>query len=302
MIYTVTFNPSLDYIVSVPDFRLGKTNRTVYEQMLAGGKGINVTTVLRNLGIDSTALGFVAGFTGDELIRRMEETGLKNDFIHIGNGFSRINLKLRDVDGTEINGMGPAIDQAGQDALMDKLLRLEEGDTLVLAGSIPESMPETIYSDILEALQGKGIRFVVDATRDLLVNVLKYHPFLIKPNHHEIGEIFGVTCISRESVVPYARKLQEMGAVNVLVSMSGMGAVLVDENGEVHALPAPEGKLVNAVGAGDSMVAGFLTGWEEQHDYEHAFRMGIAAGSASAFSDLLATRQEVMDVYSRLDQ
>jgi len=301
MIYTVTFNPSLDYIVSVPNFELGKTNRTVYEQMLAGGKGINVTTVLRNLGIDSTALGFVAGFTGDELIRRMDEMGLKNDFIRIGNGFSRINLKLKDVDGTEINGMGPVIDQAGQDALMDKLNTLKEGDTLVLAGSIPESMPGTIYSNILEALQGRGIRFVVDATKDLLVNVLKYHPFLIKPNHHEIGEIFGVKLETRESVVPYAKKLQEMGAANVLVSMSGMGAVLLDENGGVHALPAPSGRLVNAVGAGDSMVAGFLTGWEEKGDYEHAFRMGIAAGSASAFSDLLATREEVMDVYGRLD-
>ena len=301
MIYTVTFNPSLDYIVSVPNFELGKTNRTVYEQMLAGGKGINVTTVLRNLGIDSTALGFVAGFTGDELIRRMDEMGLKNDFIRIGNGFSRINLKLKDVDGTEINGMGPVIDQAGQDALMDKLNTLKEGDTLVLAGSIPESMPGTIYSNILEALQGRGIRFVVDATKDLLVNVLKYHPFLIKPNHHEIGDIFGVKLETRESVVPYAKKLQEMGAANVLVSMSGMGAVLLDENGGVHALPAPSGRLVNAVGAGDSMVAGFLTGWEEKGDYEHAFRMGIAAGSASAFSDLLATREEVMDVYGRLD-
>lgn len=301
MIYTVTFNPSLDYIVSVPNFELGKTNRTVYEQMLAGGKGINVTTVLRNLWIDSTALGFVAGFTGDELIHRMDEMGLKNDFIRIGNGFSRINLKLKDVDGTEINGMGPVIDQAGQDALMDKLNTLKEGDTLVLAGSIPESMPGTIYSNILEALQGRGIRFVVDATKDLLVNVLKYHPFLIKPNHHEIGEIFGVKLETRESVVPYAKKLQEMGATNVLVSMSGMGAVLLDENGGVHALPAPSGRLVNAVGAGDSMVAGFLTGWEEKGDYEHAFRMGIAAGSASAFSDLLATREEVMDVYGRLD-
>ena len=301
MIYTVTFNPSLDYIVSVPNFELGKTNRTVYEQMLAGGKGINVTTVLRNLGIDSTALGFVAGFTGDELIRRMNEMGLRNDFIRIGNGFSRINLKLKDVDGTEINGMGPVIDQAGQDALMDKLKTLKEGDTLVLAGSIPESMPGTIYSNILEALQGRGIRFVVDATKDLLLNVLQYHPFLIKPNHHEIGEIFGVTLETRESVVPYAKKLQEMGATNVLVSMSGKGAVLLDENGEVHALPAPKGELVNAVGAGDSMVAGFLTGWEEKHDYDHAFRMGVATGSASAFSDFLATRPEVMDVYGRLD-
>ena len=302
MIYTVTFNPSLDYIVSVPGFELGKTNRTVYEQMLAGGKGINVSTVLGNLGIENIALGYVAGFTGDELIRRMQESGLKNDFIRIRNGFSRINVKIRDFDGTEINGMGPVIGKEELNALMEKLEKLTGGDTLALAGSIPESMPGTIYSDILERHQGRGIRFVVDVTRDLLLNVLQYGPFLIKPNHHELGEIFGVELDTRESVVPYARKLQEKGARNVLDSMSGKGAVLLDEEGGVHALPAPEGTLVNAVGAGDSMVAGFLTGWEERHDYEHAFRMGVAAGSASAFSDYLATREEVMDVYGRLDK
>ena len=300
MIYTVTFNPSLDYIVSVPGFEMGRTNRTVYEQMLAGGKGINVTTVLRNLGVDSTALGFVAGFTGDELIRRMESMGLKNDFIRIDNGFSRINVKLRDHDGTEINGMGPVIGQKGLDALMEKLLQLKEGDTLVLAGSIPESMPGTIYSDILKRLEGRGIRFVVDATKDLLLNVLQYRPFLIKPNHHELEEIFGAELRSRESVVPYAAALQERGAVNVLVSMAGEGAVLLDEEGAVHMLPAPEGKLINAVGAGDSMVAGFLTGWEEQHSYDHAFRMGVAAGSASAYSEYLATREEVEELYRRI--
>lgn len=302
MIYTVTFNPSLDYIVSVPGFEMGRTNRTVYEQMLAGGKGINVTTVLSNLGVDSTALGFVAGFTGDELIRRMESMGLKNDFIRIDNGFSRINVKLRDHDGTEINGMGPVIGQKGLDALMEKLLQLKEGDTLVLAGSIPESMPGTIYSDILKRLEGRGIRFVVDATKDLLLNVLQYRPFLIKPNHHELEEIFGAELRSRESVVPYAAALQERGAVNVLVSMAGEGAVLLDEEGVVHMLPAPEGKLINAVGAGDSMVAGFLTGWEEQHSYDHAFRMGVVAGSASAYSEYLATREEVEELYRRIGE
>ena len=300
MIYTVTFNPSLDYIVSVPGFEMGRTNRTVYEQMLAGGKGINVTTVLSNLGVDSTALGFVAGFTGDELMRRLESMGLKNDFIRIDNGFSRINVKLRDHDGTEINGKGPVIGQKGLDAPMEKLLQLKEGDTLVLAGSIPESMPGTIYSDILKRLEGRGIRFVVDATKDLLLNVLQYRPFLIKPNHHELEEIFGAELRSRESVVSYAAALQERGAVNVLVSMAGEGAVLLDEEGVVHMLPAPEGKLINAVGAGDSMVAGFLTGWEEQHSYDHAFRMGVAAGSASAYSEYLATREEVEELYRRI--
>ena len=244
----------------------------------------------------SKALGFIAGFTGDELIRRMKEMGLKNDFIRIDSGLTRINVKLRDFDGTEINGMGPVFRQNSMEALMEKLRRMEAGDTLVLAGSIPESMPGTIYSDILNELDGRGIRFVVDASKDLLLNVLKYHPFLIKPNHHELGEIFGVTLDTRESVVPYAAELQEMGARNVLISMSGKGAVLLDEEGGIHMLPAPKGTLVNAVGAGDSMVAGFLAGWEEEHSYEHAFRMGLAAGSASAFSNYLATRDEVAEV------
>ena len=301
MIYTVTFNPSLDYIVSMKSFEMGMTNRTTQEQMLPGGKGINVSTVLTNLGHESTALGFVAGFTGREIIRRLEEMKLKNDFIKIDNGFSRINVKLKDFDGTEINGMGPVIDGESQNKLMDKLLAMEEGDTLVLAGSIPESMPATIYHDIMEKLQGRGIRFVVDATKKLLMNVLVFHPFLIKPNNHELGEIFGVELETRESVVPYARKLQEQGARNVLVSMAGQGAVLLDENGEVHMHEAARGKLVNAVGAGDSMVAGFIAGYEEKQDYEHAFRMGISAGSASAFSELLATKEEVMRVYEQLD-
>ncbi len=301
MIYTVTFNPSLDYIVSMKSFEMGMTNRTTQEQMLPGGKGINVSTVLTNLGHESTALGFVAGFTGREIIRRLEEMKLKNDFIKIDNGFSRINVKLKDFDGTEINGMGPVIDGESQNKLMDKLLAMEEGDTLVLAGSIPESMPATIYHDIMEKLQGRGIRFVVDATKNLLMNVLVFHPFLIKPNNHELGEIFGVELETRESVVPYARKLQEQGARNVLVSMAGQGAVLLDENGEVHMHEAARGKLVNAVGAGDSMVAGFIAGYEEKQDYEHAFRMGISAGSASAFSELLATKEEVMRVYEQLD-
>ena len=300
MIYTVTFNPSLDYIVSMKSFDMGMTNRTTQEQMLPGGKGINVSTVLTNLGHENTALGFVAGFTGDEIIRRLEEMKLRNDFIRIDNGFSRINVKLKDYDGTEINGMGPVIDDASQKKLMDQLQSMKDGDTLVLAGSIPESMPSTIYHDIMEQLQGKGIRFVVDATQKLLMNVLPFHPFLIKPNNHELGEIFGVELKTRESVVPYARKLQEQGAVNVLVSMAGEGAVLLDENGEVHMHEAAKGKLVNAVGAGDSMVAGFIAGYEEKKDYEHAFRMGISAGSASAFSELLATKEEVMKVYDGL--
>ena len=301
MIYTVTFNPSLDYIVSVDNFRLGLTNRTDSELLLPGGKGINVSTVLMNLGIESTALGFVAGFTGEEVIRRLEQMGVKNGFIRLEEGFTRINLKLKSIDGTEINGQGPAIGEEPAGLLMKKLNTLGAGDVLFLSGSIPASMREDAYRKIMEMLDGKGIMTVVDATGHLLMNVLEYRPFLIKPNNHELGEIFETELKTRESVIPYGRKLQEMGARNVLVSMAGEGAVLIAANGEVYDTPAPEGKLVNGVGAGDSMVAGFMAGYMERHDYGHAFRMGVAAGSASAFSENLATKQEIEAVYSKLE-
>ena len=300
MIYTVTFNPSLDYIVAVEDFKLGLTNRTSSELMLPGGKGINVSTVLMNLGIGNTALGFTAGFVGDEIVRRLEEMGVKSDFIKISEGVSRINLKLKSIDGTEINGMGPRISTDKVQELMDRLDTLGEGDVLFLAGSIPSSMPDDMYEKIMARLDGKGVMIVVDATKDLLMNVLKYHPFLVKPNNHELGEIFGVELKTREDVVPYGKKLQEKGAANVLISMAGEGAVLIAENGEVFMEPAPEGKLVNGVGAGDSMVAGFMAGWMEKKDYEHAFHMGISAGSASAFSENLATREEIEKVYRQV--
>ncbi|MEF2879681.1 MAG: 1-phosphofructokinase [Blautia sp.] len=300
MVYTVTFNPSLDYIVSVDGFQIGKTNRTVKEQMLPGGKGINVSTVLKNLGIPNTALGFSAGFTGEEIIRRVKEMGLAADFISLKKGCSRINVKMKDFDGTEINGQGPDITQEEIQQLLEKLEKLQEGDVLVLAGSIPKTMPDSIYRDILEGLKGKGILFVVDATGELLLNVLQYRPFLIKPNNHELGEIFQVKLETREDVIPYGRKLQEKGARNVLVSMAGQGAVLLDETGQVHMLPAPRGKLVNAVGAGDSMVAGFLAGWLTKKDYDYAFCMGISAGSASAFSENLAEKEEIEKVYRQV--
>lgn len=300
MIYTVTFNPSLDYIVSVEDFKLGLTNRTSSELMLPGGKGLNVSMVLGNLGIANTALGFVAGFTGEEIVRRIEEMGVKSDLISIHEGISRINLKLKSIDGTEINGCGPQISEENVQKLMDKLDVLEKGDVLILAGSIPGSMPDDIYRKIMEKLDGRDVMIAVDATKDLLVNVLEYHPFLIKPNNHELGEIFGVELKTREEVVPYAKKMQEMGAVNVLVSMAGEGAVLAAADGSIHAAPAPKGKLVNGVGAGDSMVAGFIAGWMEKKDYAHAFAMGVAAGSASAFSELLATKEEVETVYKQV--
>ncbi len=300
MIYTVTFNPSLDYIVSVDDFKIGLTNRTSSELLLPGGKGINVSTVLMNLGIESTALGFIAGFTGEEVVRRLEKMGVKNGFIQIEEGFTRINLKLKSIDGMEINGMGPAIGEEKVQLLMDKLDTLGEGDVLFLSGSIPASMPDDAYQKIMERLDGRGVQITVDATKDLLLNVLPYHPFLIKPNNHELGEIFGVELKTRESVVPYAKKLQEKGAVNVLVSMAGEGAVLVAEDGSVYETPAPKGKLVNGVGAGDSMVAGFMAGYMEKQDYKHAFHMGVASGSASAFSENLATKPEIEAVYQQL--
>ena len=300
MIYTVTFNPSLDYIVSVDDFKLGLTNRTSSELILPGGKGTNVSTVLKNLGFESTALGFVAGFTGNEIVKRLNDMGIKSDFISIENGISRINLKLKSIDGTEINGAGPDISEEKVNKLMDKLNQLKEGDVLVLAGSIPSSMSDNIYRDIMADLKDRGVMIVVDATKDLLLNVLEYHPFLIKPNNHELGEIFDVKLTTREEVIPYGRKLQEKGAKNVLVSMGGKGAVLIAEDGQVFDAPAPKGKLINGVGAGDSMVAGFVAGWIEKQDYEYAFHMGVASGSASAFSENLATKEEIINVYNQV--
>lgn len=302
MVYTVTFNPSLDYIVSVNRFELGKTNRTQDEQILPGGKGLNVSTVLHNLGIETVAFGFVAGFTGQEIVKQVQKIGFYCDFISLENGFSRINMKLKNFDGTEINGKGPTIGINEVGKLWKKLEKLKKGDILVLAGSIPESMPNSIYKDILEKFQDKGIEFVVDATKDLLLNVLEYHPFLIKPNNHELGEIFGVELKTKEDVIPYAKKLQEKGARNVLVSMAGEGAVLLTETKEILKLQAPKGNLVNAVGAGDSMVAGFLAGWIEKKEYKYAFRMSVSAGSASAFSSILATKEEIATVYDSLEK
>lgn len=300
MIYTVTFNPSLDYIVSVEDFKTGLTNRTSSELILPGGKGLNVSMVLGNLGIDNTAFGFTAGFTGDEIARRVEEMGVRAEFIRLQDGFSRINIKFQSIDGTEINGCGPSIDGQAVNRLMEKLDVLKEGDMLVLAGSVPGSMPDDIYRRIMARLEGQNVLTAVDATGELLINVLAYHPFLVKPNHHELGEIFGVTLRRREEVIPYARRLREMGAVNVLVSMAGEGAVLAAGDGSVYQEPAPEGKLVNGVGAGDSMVAGFLAGWLERRDYRYALCTGIAAGSASAFSETLATRDGIEAVCARM--
>lgn len=295
MIYTVTFNPSLDYIATVENFVAGRVNRTVKELMLPGGKGLNVSIVLKNLGIDSSAFGFVAGFTGEEIKKQISEYNIKCDFVEIKEGISRINVKLHSKEESEINGMGPVIDAEALEEFYKKIDKLQKGDILVLAGSIPTGMPDTIYQDLMERLKDKGIRIIVDATKKLLVNVLKYHPFMIKPNNYELGEIFGINNLTdKQQVVEYAKKLKEMGALNVLVSMAGDGAVLVDETGKVYMSEAPKGEVKNSVGAGDSMVAGFIYGYLSSNSYEEAFKYGLYTGSASAFSDNLATKEDMM--------
>lgn len=291
MIYTVTFNPALDYVVFLDGLKLGDINRTTRESIYYGGKGINVSTILNTLGMETTALGFVAGFTGKAIEDGLNAQGMHTDFIHLPEGNSRINVKVKHGDETEINGQGPVITQEAIDALFEKLNVLREEDVLVLAGSIPNTLPEDIYERILAALSGKGIRIAVDATKDLLLNVLKYHPFLIKPNNHELGEMFHTVCETREDIEHYARELQKMGARNVLISMAGDGAILITEDGGSIRMGTPKGKVVNSVGAGDSMVAGFLAGYLKNGNYEEALKTGTAAGSATAFSEGLASRE-----------
>lgn len=301
MIYTLTFNPSLDYIVTVSDFTCGIVNRTTEELIFPGGKGINVSIVLKNLGFESTALGYDAGFTGDKLRNLLEEKGIKTDFITVKKGMTRINVKIRSKQESEINAQGPAISEEDVRKLYEKLNKLTDGDILVMAGSIPDVMPGTMYMDIMKYLQNKKLKIVVDATKELLINVLPYHPFLIKPNNYELGEIFHVDITEKSDVIHYAKQLQEKGARNVLVSMAGEGAVLVAENGTVYTSEAPKGTVINSVGAGDSMVAGFLAGYLESESYEKAFKMGVYTGSASAFSKELATKYEVMALWKAND-
>lgn len=294
MIYTVTFNPALDYIVRLDSFSAGKINRVNYEQVLGGGKGINVSIVLGNLGHKSTAMGFLAGFTGEEIKRQLRGFNAADDFVQLDAGFSRINVKVKADVETEINGQGPKISEEKRDELFKKLEGLGAEDTLVLSGSIPNTLPDDMYEQTLSRLQGKNIRVVVDAEKGLLLKVLKFNPWLIKPNNHELGDMFGVKLETDEQIVEYAKKLQKKGARNVLISMAGDGAILLTAEGKHYKSPAPKGKLVNSVGAGDSMVAGFIAGYiESKGDYEKAFHMGLATGSASAFSENLATRPEV---------
>lgn len=298
MIYTVTFNPAIDYVVRTGEMKVGVVNRTESEEIYFGGKGLNVSIILNELGIKSEALGFVAGFTGEAIENGMAKDDIKTDFVHLNNGFSRINVKIQSSFETEINGQGPEISEENIEELFKKLNKIQDGDTIVLAGSIPASLPSDIYERILEYLKNKKIRAIVDATGDLLMNVLKYKPFLIKPNNFELEEIFGVELKTAEDVSEYALKLKEMGAVNVLVSMAGDGAILADENGKIHACGVCSGTVKNSVGAGDSMVAGFIAGCEKK-GYEYALKLGTAAGGATAFSDGLAKKDLI---YSLLEQ
>ena len=297
MIYTVTLNPSLDYIVSVDNFKLGKTNRTTNEYMLPGGKGINVSIVLKNLGRESIALGFVGGFVGEEIVRKIEKQGIHSEFISLPNENSRINVKLLSVDGTEINAKGPEIDEQSLDLFKQKLNRLVDGDVLILAGSVPGTISQSIYKEIMESVKNRAIYVVVDASKHFLTEVLEERPFLIKPNRQEISEIFNVAIESRMEAVAYAKKLRELGAYNVLVSLGGGGALLITAEDKVYMADAPKGDVVNSVGAGDSMVAGFLHGWLESEDYVHALKMAVACGSASAFSEGFAQKLDVEKLY-----
>lgn len=300
MINTITLNPSLDYIVKVEDFKVGHVNRTSKEDIYPGGKGINVSIVLKNLGVKNRALGFTAGFTGEEIEKLVANHGVDNEFIRLEKGMSRINVKLKSKEESEINGMGPDISKNDIEKLYEKLEALKAGDFVVLAGSIPNTLPDDIYEAIMKDFKDKEINFVVDATKDLLLNVLKYKPFLIKPNHHELGEMFNVKLNSKDEIITYAKKLQEIGARNVIISMAGDGAILIEENGEITISDTPKGTLVNSVGAGDSMVGGFLAGIAENKNIKEAFKIGVATGSASAFSEGLATRDKVEELLKQL--
>ena len=300
MIYTITFNPALDYISQVENFEIGKINRTKMEKILPGGKGLNVSTVLKNLGIDSTALGFIAGFTGDELKTRIENRGIKTDFIKVEKGITRINVKISSKEETALNGNGPEITEKDIDRLLEKIKEIKKEDIVILAGNIPRCINNDIYEIICKTLEKNNVTFIVDATKELLMNVLKYKPFLIKPNKEELEETFKERIETKEDIIIHAKKLQLMGAQNVLISLGGDGAILVTTEGKEYYSKAPKGKVLNTVGAGDSMVAGFIAGYEKSGDFEQAFKMGIATGSASSFSMNLATAEEVANLLKEI--
>ncbi|WP_415990189.1 1-phosphofructokinase [Intestinibacter bartlettii] len=291
MIYTVTLNPSIDYVIKVDKMTTGNINRVNEEHVYPGGKGINVTRILKSLDNDNIALGFVSGFTGDYIINSLQELNLKSDFIKVKEGFTRINVKVKSEEETEINGQGPKISEEELNQFYKVIDKLVDGDILILSGSIPSCLDERLYESIMKKVEDRDIKVIVDATKNLLLNVLKYKPFLIKPNNYELAEMFNVELNSTEDVVFYARKLKEMGAQNVLISMGKDGALLVTENDEVFASSVAKGEVINSVGAGDSMVAGFIAGYLKSNSYEEALRLGAASGGATAFSSDLATRE-----------
>lgn len=293
MIYTVTFNPALDYTMKVNNLQTGEINRADSEQMNYGGKGINVSAILSRLKTENKALGFIAGFSGDKLAEMLNADGIDNDFVKLNNGFTRINVKIKSDNETDINANGPDIHKEELEKLFEKLDALKQGDYLVLAGSIPRLLPDNIYENILERLKNRNIKFVIDATGDLLLNVLHFKPFLIKPNHHELGELFDVKIKEYDDIVKYSKLLQEKGAENVLVSCGKKGAVLLDSQGNTYKIGNVPGKIISSVGCGDSMVAGFVAGYIEKGDYAYALKLGAACGNATAFSQSLATKEEI---------
>ena len=302
MIFTITLNPSIDYVVRLDKLTSGITNRTTSEEYYFGGKGINVSCVLAELGLDSTAYGFVAGFTGEAIEKGIRNDRIITDFIKLKHGISRINIKIKAGEETEINCQGPHIDDSELERLLQKIDRIANGDTLVIAGSIPNTMPDDVYERMLERISRKDVKIVVDATKQLLVNSLKYKPFLIKPNRQELSEIFGTEVKTEEDIEKYAKELQKMGAKNVLISLGGEGAMLIDENGEKHKAGVLKEKVINTVGSGDSMVAGFVAGYEKEHSYPYALKLGSVCGNATAFLSGLATREKIDELLVKFEK
>ncbi|WP_296875143.1 1-phosphofructokinase [Thomasclavelia sp.] len=300
MIYTITFNPSLDYLMFVDNFEIGQTNRSSKEQIYPGGKGFNVSTILWRLQVPTTALGFIAGFTGQEIEKQLSLRGFNLDLCKLDQGMSRINVKMKNSEETEINGSGPEIPASKITELFNKLEQLKQGDILVLAGSIPNSLPDDIYEQIMKQLEDKKILIIVDATNNLLRKVLPYHPFLIKPNLHELEELFATKITSQKQIIEYGKQLQQLGASNVLISLGKDGAILIAENNTVYACPGAKGKLINSVGSGDSMVAGFIAGYLVNHDYANALKLGSACGGATAFSSDLAQKELIEEIEQQL--
>ncbi len=301
MIYTITLNPSIDHVVAMNDLQEGLVNKVNIENFYAGGKGINVSKILKEHGVENIALGFISGFTGEFIKNNLEQCGIKNDFINVLNGYSRINMKIKTNENeTEINGLGPSISESNIEELFSKLEKLSSSDILVLAGSIPPTLPDNFYEEIMKRLSNKNIKIIVDARNNLLLNVLKYRPFLIKPNHHEISEIFNLEIKTTDELIFYGNKLKEMGAQNVLISLGGDGAILLTESNEIYRSNIPKGTLKNSVGSGDSMVGGFIAGYLKTNDYKEALRLGAASGSATAYSDDLAKISFINELSSQI--